>query len=396
MDRIDFRNRVGVDGVSMSMAGIYLHVPFCKQACHYCDFHFSTNTRQREAMVAALAKELVLQRDYLGGEMVETIYFGGGTPSLLTSTELERLLATVYQHYPVAAHPEITLEANPDDLNLAKLKELRSVGINRLSIGIQSFHEPHLRYLNRAHRADEASRCVQQAQEVGFDNLSIDLIYAIPAEDHRVWELDLAHALALQPQHISSYCLTIEEKTVFGRWQQQGKLRAVSDAFAAEQFELLINTLSAADFDPYEVSNFSQPGYYAKHNTSYWQNQKYLGVGPSAHSYDGMSQQHNVANNAKYLRALAGEVVPFDREVLSHYDQINERVMTGLRTKWGCDLEALKTQFQYDLYQEHAAYIDQLIREGKAMRQENRLILTNSGKMMADGVAEAFFLVSVE
>ncbi|MGB3779805.1 MAG: radical SAM family heme chaperone HemW [Tunicatimonas sp.] len=378
------------------MAGIYLHIPFCKQACHYCDFHFSTNTRQREAMVAALAKELALQRDYLSEEPVQTIYLGGGTPSLLTVAELEQLLATVYQHYSVATQPEVTLEANPDDLNPAKLKELREAGVNRLSIGIQSFHEPHLRYLNRAHRADEATRCVQQAQDVGFDNLSIDLIYAIPAEDHGVWERDLTQAVALQPQHISAYCLTIEEKTVFGRWQQQGKLRAVSDAFAAEQFELLLATLTAAGFDPYEVSNFCQPGYYAKHNTSYWQNQKYLGVGPSAHSYDGMSRQHNMAHNARYLQALADGTVPFEREELSRYDQINERVMTGLRTKWGCDLGALKTQFQYDLYQEHAAYIDQLIRESKAMVQENRLILTNSGKMMADGVAEAFFLIGVE
>ncbi len=380
----------------MSMAGIYLHIPFCKQACHYCDFHFSTNTRQRETMVAALAKELALQRDYLSEEPVQTIYLGGGTPSLLTVAELEQLLATVYQHYSVATQPEITLEANPDDLNPAKLKELREAGVNRLSIGIQSFHEPHLRYLNRAHRADEATRCVQQAQDVGFDNISIDLIYAIPAEDHDVWERDLTQAVALQPQHISAYCLTIEEKTVFGRWQQQGKLRAVSDAFAAEQFELLLATLTAAGFDPYEVSNFCQPGYYAKHNTSYWQNQKYLGIGPSAHSYDGVSRQHNVAHNARYLQALAEGTVPFEREELSRYDQINERVMTGLRTKWGCDLGALKAQFQYDLYQEHAAYIDQLIREGKAMVQENRLILTNSGKMMADGIAEAFFLIDVE
>ena len=390
------RNGGGGECVREFMAGIYLHVPFCKQACHYCDFHFSTNTRHRAAMVATLAKELVLRGDYLGEETVQTIYLGGGTPSLLTVAELQLLLATVYQHYPVTAQPEVTLEANPDDLNPVKLKELREVGINRLSIGIQSFHEPHLRYLNRAHRAGEATRCVQQAQEVGFDNLSIDLIYAIPADDHRVWKRDLAQAIALQPQHISSYCLTIEEKTVFGRWQQQGRLRAVSDAFAAEQFELLLTTLTAAGFDPYEVSNFCQPGYYARHNTSYWQNQKYLGIGPSAHSYDGVSRQHNVANNVKYLKALVGEVIPFEREELSRYDQINERVMTGLRTKWGCDLEELKNRFQYDLYQEHAAYISQLIGEGKAVLQENQLILTNSGRLMADGIAEAFFLIDTE
>ena len=347
-------------------------------------------------MVHALVKELALQRDYLSGETVQTIYLGGGTPSLLTATEIELLLTTAYKHYPVAGQPEITLEANPDDLNPLKLEELRTVGINRLSIGIQSFHEPHLQYLNRAHCADEATRCVQQAQELGFDDLSIDLIYAIPSEDHSVWERDLAQAVALQPQHISSYCLTIEEKTVFGRWQRQGKLRSVGDVFAAEQFEMLIATLAAAGFESYEVSNFCQPGYYAKHNTSYWQNQKYLGIGPSAHSYDGLSRQHNVANNAKYLRELGEGTVPFEREILSRYDQINERVMTGLRTKWGCNLEALKNELHYDLYKEHTVYVDQLVKESKAVLQEGKLILTNRGRLMADGIAEAFFLIDSE
>ncbi len=382
--------------VKIFMAGIYLHVPFCKQACHYCDFHFSTNTQRREDMVRALAKELTLQRDYLAGEVVETIYLGGGTPSLLAAYELALLLATVHRQFPVATQPEVTLEANPDDLNPAKLKELRTVGINRLSIGIQSFHEPHLRYLNRAHGADEAVRCVQQAQDAGFSNISIDLIYAIPAEDHRIWEKDLAQAVALRPQHIASYCLTIEEKTVFGRWQQQGKLRTMGDVFAAEQFELLLATLTAADYDPYEVSNFCRPGYYAKHNTSYWQNQNYLGVGPSAHSYDGVSRQYNVANNVKYLRAIADGLIPFEREVLSRHDQINERIMTGLRTKWGCDLAGLKNQLHYDLYETHRAYINQLVKEGKAVVQEDHLILTSSGRLVADGIAEAFFLIDAD
>lgn len=344
-------------------------------------------------MVHALAKELALQRDYLSEETVQTIYLGGGTPSLLSATALQLLLSTIYRHYPVATPSEVTLEANPDDLNPAKLKELRAVGINRLSIGIQSFHEPHLRHLNRAHRAEEAIGCVRQAQEAGFDNISIDLIYAIPAADHSVWERDLAQAVALQVQHISSYCLTIEEKTAFGRWQRQGKLRAVSDAFAAEQFELLVATLAAAGFDAYEVSNFCQPGHYARHNTSYWQNRKYLGIGPSAHSYDGVSRQHNVAHNAKYRQALAEGVVPFEREILSRCDQINERLMTGLRTKWGCDLEALREELQYDPYQENAAYVDQLIAEGRAVLLNDCLILTNQGRLVADGIAEALFVV---
>ena len=377
------------------MAGIYLHIPFCKQACHYCDFHFSTNTRQREAMVQAMIKELELQRNYLGKDKVHTIYLGGGTPSLLTQQELGQLLEAVYRHFSVA-NPEITLEANPDDLGRDKLVLLQEVGINRLSIGIQSFHEPHLRYLNRAHNAYEATRCVQQAQDVGFDNVSIDLIYAIPAEDHYIWQQDLARAVALQPQHISSYCLTIEEKTAFGRWQRQGKLRVVSDDFAAEQFDLLVATLTEADYDPYEVSNFCQPGYYSRHNTSYWQGEKYAGIGPSAHSYDGESRQYNVAHNAKYLHALTKGHLPCERETLSRYDHINELVMTGLRTKWGCNLDKLNVLYQYDLYKENATYIDQLIADGKAKMQENRLILTHQGTLLADGIAEDLFLTMPE
>ena len=375
------------------MAGIYLHIPFCKQACHYCDFHFSTNTRQRTAMVQAMAQELVLRQNYLGEGEVSTIYLGGGTPSLLTSLELEHLLETIFQNFSVATSPEITLEANPDDLSMAALASFREVGINRLSIGIQSFHEPQLRYLNRVHTADEASRCVQQAQKAGFDNISIDLIYAIPANDHRIWQQDLVQAIALQPQHISAYCLTIEKKTVFGRWRQRGKLKEVSDDLAAQQFELLMTTLTQAGYEAYEVSNFCQPGYHAQHNSSYWQGEKYLGIGPSAHSYDGTSRQYNVAHNAKYLQALTNGQMLYEREVLSRYDQINELVMTGLRTKWGCDLATLQAVYQYDLYTEHAIYIDQLIADGKAEIQEQRLILTNQGRLLADGIVEDLFLV---
>lgn len=376
------------------MAGIYLHIPFCKQACHYCDFHFSTNTQQRTAMVEAMVQELALRQNYLGGDEVSTIYLGGGTPSLLTKSELQQLLEPIYQNFSVATSPEITLEANPDDLSPSTLASFREAGINRLSMGIQSFHEPHLRYLNRAHTAEEASRCVRQAQKAGFDNISIDLIYAIPTESHRIWQRDLAQVIALQPQHISAYCLTIEAKTVFGRWQQRGKLKEVSDDFAARQFELLVSTLTEAGYDPYEVSNFCQPGFYSRHNSSYWHREKYLGIGPSAHSYDGTSRQYTIANNANYLRALASGQLLYEREVLSRYDQINEFVMTGLRTKWGCDLAALQNLYHYDLYQEHKVYIDQLVAEGKAKIQDQRLILTNQGRLLADGIAEDLFLVA--
>lgn len=376
------------------MAGIYLHVPFCKQACHYCDFHFSTNTQQRSAMVQAMVRELALRQNYLNGDKVQTIYLGGGTPSLLTEAELMQIMQAIFEHFSVAALPEVTLEANPDDLTPSALASFQAVGINRLSIGIQSFHEPHLRYLNRAHSAAEASRSIHQAQEAGFDNISVDLIYAIPAPDHRIWEQDLAQVMALRPQHISAYCLTIEEKTVFGRRQQRGMLKEVSDDFAAQQFELLIATLTEAGYDTYEVSNFCLPGYHAQHNSSYWQREKYLGIGPSAHSFDGVSRQHNVAHNTKYLQALTDSQLLYEREWLSRDDQINEWVMTGLRTKWGCDLAMLQQVYQYDLYAAHTDYINQLVIEGKACLQEQRLILTNKGRLLADGIAEALFVVA--
>lgn len=268
-------------------------------------------------MVNAIAQELILQQDYLNNEPVDSIYFGGGTPSLLTETELQRLLEALHQYFQIASSPEITLEANPDDLSLEKLRSLKEAGINRLSIGIQSFYEPHLRYLNRAHSASEAQICVQKAQDAGFTNLSIDLIYAIPHPDHSIWEEDLAKAIALQPAHISSYCLTIEENTVFGRWLRHNKIPPVDESFSAEQFERLVERLESANYEQYEVSNFCQTGQESIHNSNYWRNVHYLGVGPGAHSFNGASRQYNVPNNGKYLQAMASQKIPFEREVLS-------------------------------------------------------------------------------
>ncbi|MDF9794762.1 oxygen-independent coproporphyrinogen-3 oxidase [Catalinimonas alkaloidigena] len=375
------------------MAGIYIHIPFCKQACHYCDFHFSTNTSRKTEMVQAIIRELQLQKDYLGGELVNTIYFGGGTPSLLSASELSQLLKSLDQLFPITDKAEITLEANPDDLNADKLKILKTAGINRLSIGIQSFHEPHLKFLNRAHNANEASNCVQFAQDVGFDNISIDLIYAIPAKDHAIWESDLAKAIALQVQHISSYCLTIEEKTVFGNWLRKGKLKEVEDNYAAEQFEMLLSTLKTNGYEQYEISNFCLPDFYSRHNSNYWRKEPYLGVGPGAHSYNGQHRQFNISNNNLYLKALTEEKIPAEQDILALHDQINEYIMTGLRTKWGCDLRKIKEEYKYDLYQENKIYLDQLLADGKILMQDQYLILTDSGKLLADRIASDLFIV---
>ena len=376
------------------MAGIYIHIPFCKQACHYCDFHFSTNLENRAPIVQALSEELVLQRDYLGGEEVNTLYFGGGTPSVLTLRELDQILDTVHKTFSVNPHAEVTLEANPDDLSREKLKALRQAGINRLSVGIQSFDDAVLKFLHRAHDAALAKRCIFDAYEVGFQNISLDLIYAIPDQDEVVWERNIEEALRLKPQHISSYSLTIEEKTTFGRWAAKGKLRPVGDDTAGHQLLVLVDRLERAGFEQYEVSNFSLPGFQSKHNSSYWRSEKYLGVGPSAHSYNGASRQFNVSNNAFYLKALQERRIPATIEVLTREDQINDYLLTTLRTSWGTDLARILNLWGYDLLAAHEGYIGALVENGHALLESRVLRLTKNGKLLADKIASDLFLLT--
>ncbi|WP_228450848.1 radical SAM family heme chaperone HemW [Chryseolinea soli] len=376
------------------MAGIYIHIPFCKQACHYCDFHFSTNLENRAAIVQALSEELVLQRDYLGVEAVNTLYFGGGTPSVLTPRELDQILDTVHKTFSVNSLAEVTLEANPDDLSREKLKALRQAGINRLSVGIQSFDDTVLKFLHRAHDATLAKRCISDAYEVGFQNISLDLIYAIPDQDEVVWERNIEEALRLKPQHISSYSLTIEEKTTFGRWAAKGKLMPVNDDTAGHQLLVLVDRLERAGFEQYEVSNFSLPGFQSKHNSSYWRSEKYLGVGPSAHSYNGVSRQFNVSNNAFYLKALQERRIPATIEVLTREDQINDYLLTTLRTSWGTDLARILSLWGYDLLAAHEGYIGALVENGHALLEGRVLRLTKNGKLLADKIASDLFLLT--
>lgn len=374
------------------MAGIYLHIPFCKQACHYCDFHFSTNVRHKEAMLQAMAQELRLRRHYMGNVSVSSIYLGGGTPSLLSGVAVEGLLGQVTQLFNCQEPLEVTLEANPDDITLDKLAAWRAAGINRLSIGIQSFQDDVLTYLHRAHNSQQALASVALARKVGFDNLSIDLMYALPGVNQAMWEHDLATAMALHPPHVSAYCLTIEKKTAFGRWQQQGKLKAVTEEVAAEQFETLVAVLTEHQYEHYEVSNFSQPGCYARHNTNYWKRGSYLGIGPGAHSYDGQTRQQNVAHNGRYVTSLQQGTIPCTVEVLSRADHINEYIMTGLRTQWGCDLSWLKAEYGYDLQENMATYLQELSDRKLAVLQGHTLCLTNQGKLLADRIAADLFV----
>ena len=374
------------------MAGLYIHIPFCKQACHYCDFHFSTSLRSKTSMLPAIAQELQLQQAYLAQAPVTSIYLGGGTPSLLTSTELAGLLEAASRHFALYEGLEITLEANPDDITLDKLRAWKQIGINRLSIGIQSFHDAVLRRMNRAHTSREALASVALALQVGFDNLSIDLMYATPGLSLAMWEADLTKAMALRPMHIAAYCLTIEKNTAFGRWHQQGKLQAVAEEAAAQQFNMLVDVLLAHNYEHYEVSNFCQPGCYAQHNTNYWKQGSYLGVGPGAHSYNGTTRQHNVRHNLRYIASIEQGVVPCTVETLSRQDHINEYLMTSLRTQWGCDLARLQQQYGHDLRQAATTYIEQLVTRRLATFQGSHLVLTHAGKLLADKIAADLFV----
>ena len=376
------------------MPGIYLHIPFCKQACHYCDFHFSTSMALKSRLVEALTQELALRANYLGPHpIIETIYFGGGTPSLLTEAELNQIFEALHRHFRVAVDAEITLEANPDDLTTAKLRDLAASPVNRLSIGLQSFHEPHLRLMNRAHSAQESMAAVRLAQEAGFENISVDLIYGVPAPDHSIWEQDMAAAFALGVPHLSCYALTVEPDTVFGRRQQKGTFRPPPDEFVAQQFELLLSEMARHGYEQYEISNFCQPGRESRHNSAYWRGVPYLGLGPSAHSFNGSSRQYTVANNSQYVAAvLERNEVPATVEVLTPLDRANEYLMTSLRTAQGCDLDRLHTTLGVDLLATHGDYLRELQATGLALLAPDHVLrLTDKGKLLADHITLELF-----
>lgn len=378
------------------MAGLYFHIPFCKQACHYCDFHFSTNTSSLPRMVSAICKELELRKNYLNGEEIKTIYFGGGTPSLLPIASLQAIFDTVFQHYKVNPKAEITLEANPDDLTSTKIQELKQLPINRLSIGTQSFHGPHLSFMNRAHNSEEALQSIHEAQKAGFNNISIDLIYGMPAPDHTLWRQDLEQLFALNVQHVSCYALTVEPQTVLGNWTKKGKFKPAEDEFTAQQFEILLEEMQKHGFIQYEISNFCQPGFESKHNSSYWQGVNYIGIGPSAHSFNGTSRQFNMAHNFQYLEAIEKNELPFTLEELSVEDRANEYLLTTLRTVWGTDLGYLKNQFGLDLLVSQEKYLAELQQKNLAQISENKLKLTDAGKLLADQIALDLFVLKNE
>ena len=369
------------------MAGIYLHIPFCKQACYYCDFHFSTDLSHQDEMIQAMIKEIAIQKDFLK-EPVKTIYLGGGTPSLLSEQHIARLLDAIHQTFEVALDVEVTLEGNPDDLNSVRLRSMKDQGINRLSIGIQSFDDAILKYLNRAHNAAAAHQCLQAAVDTGFTNFSLDLIYAIPGLTLGQWQETMEKAIKYLPTHISSYTLTIEDKTVFGNWKKKGKLTLVDEASAAKQFELLQTTMEEASFAQYEISNFCKHGFHSRHNSNYWMQESYLGIGPSAHSYDGSSRFFNIRNNAVYVRSITDGRIPAEAEILTPENKINEYILTRLRTIWGCDLTYLERKLGDNLTDRCAKYIDDQIKAGLLSLDDGVLRLTSQGKLLADKITE--------
>ncbi|AEW03071.1 coproporphyrinogen III oxidase [Niastella koreensis] len=373
------------------MSGIYLHIPFCRQACHYCNFHFSTSLKLKNEFVDALLKEISLQKNYLPPETVNTIYFGGGTPSLLTQSALSAILQALHQQFQVAANAEITLEANPDDITEHKLQEWKQAGVNRLSIGVQSFFEEDLRWMNRAHSAKQAIDNLQLAIQY-FPNITIDLIYGGPTLPDDKWQHNVQQAIAIGVPHISCYALTVEPGTALASMINKHKTAEVNTEDQARQFLLLMDWLQQAGYEHYEISNFALPGMRSRHNSSYWQGASYLGLGPSAHSFNGTSRQWNIANNALYIQSLKENKVPLEMETLTHTQRLNEYTMTSLRTIEGLDLGWIVSRFGEREANQLQRAAQPFIDSGKMRFYNNHLQLTKEGKLFADGIAAALFV----
>ena len=377
------------------MSGIYIHIPFCKQTCHYCDFHFSTSLKKKEEMVMALVKEIQMRKMELEKEQIETIYFGGGTPSILSLKEIQVLIDAVYENFNVTESPEITLEANPDDLDDDTIIQLANSPVNRLSIGIQSFFEEDLKLMNRAHNAMEAKRCLQTATQY-FDNISLDLIYGMPNMSNEKWLQNVQTALSFGVPHISSYALTVEPKTALKKLIEKKVVEAPKDEVAQEHFLVLIEELEENGFIHYELSNFGKPDYFSKNNTAYWLGKKYIGIGPSAHSYNGKERSWNIANNTLYLKAIQENNLPNEIEVLTKTDRYNEYIMTGLRTIWGVSLK--RVEFEHG-----ERYLLYLLEQSKKYIHSEHLQIeadvlttTKKGKFLSDGIASDLFLLNLE
>jgi len=367
------------------MSGIYIHIPFCKQACNYCNFHFATSLLKKDVLLDAICKEIALtakDQDW----RVNTIYFGGGTPSLLDRGEVDAILQSVRSFYEVDAHAEITLEANPDDITAEKLQGWKGIGINRLSIGVQSFFEEDLQWMNRAHNAGQARNGLELALQ-HFDNVTIDLIYGTPGLTNEKWRQNVATAIALGVPHLSCYALTVEPKTPLDKLIRLHKKEEVNADVQSEQFLLLMDWASEAGYEHYEISNFAKPGFRSRHNASYWQGKPYVGIGPSAHSFNGAERRWNIANNQRYIDGLERGVLPFEKEVLTPVQKLNESIMISLRTMEGLDLGKMSQEEKGAVVKAAQKYIKQQL----VLHENDVLRLTNEGRLYADGIAADLF-----
>ncbi|MFY9241881.1 MAG: radical SAM family heme chaperone HemW [Polaribacter sp.] len=376
------------------MSGIYIHIPFCKQACYYCNFYFSISLKKKEELLDCLIKEIEIRKDELNNSTIETIYFGGGTPSILSTKEINRLIYAVYSNFKVVENPEITLEANPDDLSEEKIIELSKSPINRLSIGVQSFFEKDLKLMNRAHNSEEAKKCLQIASQY-FTNISVDLIYGIPDCTNEQWLENIHTALSFGVPHISSYALTVEPDTALESFIKKGIIKNVDDDKAEEQFIILVDELHKANFIHYELSNFGKQGFFSKNNSAYWLGKSYLGIGPAAHSFNGKQRSWNVQNNAIYIKKINQNELPIQRETLSVTDRYNEYVMTGLRTIWGVSLDKIEKEFGENyvkyLQMQSKKYIEQ-----ELLYIDNKILkTTKKGKFLSDGMASDLFMLNL-
>ncbi len=375
------------------MPGIYIHIPFCKQKCHYCNFYSLASLKYRDVFVAALLKEMHLRRDYLHDKQIKTVYFGGGTPSLLHPGEINRIIRQIEELFALDSHAEITLEANPDDLSAGYLKTLNdSTAINRLSIGVQSFFDNDLDYLNRVHNGRLARNAIEDAKKSGFENMTIDLIYGIPTLTDAKWEKNLEIFFGYDIPHLSSYALTVEPKTALQVLIERQKLESTDESQSVRHFEILLEQTGQHGFEQYEISNFARPGFYSKHNSTYWLGGYYLGLGPSAHSFNGLSRQWNVKNMKQYIDSETIDHIVLEKEILTKNQRYNEYVMTSLRTSWGCDVEHVLNVFGEKYASHFKRKIHKHLAEQKVTRKGNTYILTNAGKLFADGIAGDLFV----
>jgi oxygen-independent coproporphyrinogen-3 oxidase len=375
------------------LAGLYIHIPFCKQKCHYCNFYSIASVRNKSKMVEAIVQELQIASDYLEGESLKTIYFGGGTPSLLDEHELNSIFESIYKHYRVEATAEITLEANPDDLITEKSAIIRRTPVNRLSIGVQSFHDDDLLALNRIHTSQQALDVIRNMQEAGMTNISIDLIYGIPGLTDTKWQQNLDIFLQLGLPHLSAYSLTIEKHTTLDWLIKKGRSQPVNEEQSINHFKILQSFAAGHGYLQYEISNFCLPGMNSKHNSAYWSGEKYLGVGPAAHSFNGSSRRWNVANSMTYINSISSGSLCFEEEILTEKQKFNEYVLTSLRTMEGCDLGVIENRFGLGYRESIEKVVKKNLSSEKYILNNNHLILTPEGMLFADGLASDLFLL---